>query len=677
MNIYFFVFFLFITATITLTFALRSWQKGVSRTIYFSLLLGSLSTGTFSYAMELWGGEETSKFFWLMIKYAGFVLTAVFWLLFTLHFTERRQWLRLPYYVTMAIIPAITFLMLLTTSQTGWMFKNIRLWEQTYLIFDYGPYFWVHTLYMYTMFGLGFSFLYVWFRQKQPLNTLQWIGLVSGISIPFFTNLIVVFRLPFLAPIDLTPLGMALGIWLIGWVLFGVNFSGVNPIARETLIESLKDGVIVLDTHRMITDANPAARHLLAAPGSLIGQPLETAISDPIVLPTLDIADTYPHQEITLPNPGGEPRVLDLRASPLVDKTQLLRGWLLLLRDITEQKKLQNEIKKQSLRNAALAEIELAINQPHELAGVLRKIVDTTYELLPAAGGATILMWDDEARSFEHADSTLPAEDLNHLLLRARQGRGSASWIVANRQPKIVPDTHYDPFGDSSLMVANSILAYAGFPLVANGKIVGVLYANDTQPRAYLEDDLRFLQTLANRAAMAIYRVQQFSQVQQQAITDHLTGILNRRQLFNLGELEFRRARRFNRPLCAILLDIDHFKMINDTYGHAKGDQVLKNLAQFLKLQLREFDILARYGGEEFVIILPGADFANARNIAHRLRKGVEDRTMINGSVSITISLGVAELTEATPDFQALINQADMAMYEAKRAGRNRVAWLE
>ncbi|HNB52954.1 MAG TPA: GGDEF domain-containing protein, partial [Anaerolineales bacterium] len=163
---------------------------------------------------------------------------------------------------------------------------------------------------------------------------------------------------------------------------------------------------------------------------------------------------------------------------------------------------------------------------------------------------------------------------------------------------------------------------------------------------------------------------------QQQAVTDHLTGIFNRRQLFNLGELEFKRARRFNRPLSAIMLDIDHFKKINDTYGHAKGDQVLKSLAQFLKIHLREFDILGRYGGEEFVIILPGADMLNARNVAYRLRKGVQDRPMINGSVSITISLGVAELSNDITDFQALIHQADMAMYDAKNAGRNRVAWI-
>jgi diguanylate cyclase (GGDEF)-like protein len=193
----------------------------------------------------------------------------------------------------------------------------------------------------------------------------------------------------------------------------------------------------------------------------------------------------------------------------------------------------------------------------------------------------------------------------------------------------------------------------------------------------FSDDDIKFLNTLASRAANAIYRVQQYSQAQHFAKTDHVTGIHNRRELFNLGELEFRRARRFSRPLSAIMLDIDHFKNVNDTYGHAKGDQVLFALAEFLKIHLREFDILGRYGGEEFVIVLPGADITNARNVAFRLRQGVQERPMVNGTVSITVSLGVAQMSEEITDFQGLMNKADMAMYDAKRAGRNRVAWKE
>ncbi|HNB52444.1 MAG TPA: histidine kinase N-terminal 7TM domain-containing protein, partial [Anaerolineales bacterium] len=477
MSPYLFVFSLFLVATITLSFAFRSWQKGASRTIYFSVLLASLSLGTFSYAMELWGTDETVKFVWLSFKYVSFLLSTVFWLLFTLKYTEHHVWLRPPYLFLPVVMPILTILILLSTQQSGWMFRGVHVREGMYLVFDYGPYFWVHTVYMYAIFGLGFILLMRWFQAKQPLRVLQWLGLYFGIILPLITNLMVAFHFPAEMYFDFTPLGMSLGILIIGWILFGLNFAGVNPIAREALIESLKDGVIVIDTQRIITDINPAAIHLVSASRALLGQPLHAALGTPVTLPSLDIADTYPHQEITLPDLNGQPRTLDLRASPLVDRTRLLRGWLLLLRDITEQKRLQTELKKQSLRNAALAEIELAINQPHELAAVLKKIVDTTVDLLPASGGVTIFIWNEETRSFEHADSTLPNDELGFLLSRAQQGFGSAPWIVNEKQPKIVPDTRDEPFGDQDILNNNHIMAYAGFPLIANSKVVGVLYA--------------------------------------------------------------------------------------------------------------------------------------------------------------------------------------------------------
>ncbi len=677
MNIYFYVFSLFIAATVTLTLALRFWQRGPSRALFFSLLLGSLSITTLSYALELWGTDAAAKFVWLFIKYLGLVFSPVFWVLFALQYTDRQAWLRPRTYVALAIVPVITLLILVNTREHGLMFQIYPSSDEIFLVFERGPYFWVHLMYTYTLFGLGWVLLLRWLRKKKILRLPQLTGLIMGLLLPVSFNSITIFNVFANNPFDLTGMGLAAGVLIIGWALFGLNFSGVNPIARESLIESLKDGVLVIDTQQIITDHNPAVLHLLSVSHPLIGEPLEAILTEKIFLPTLDMTDTYPHQELTLKNAQAQERILDLRASPLMDSARILRGWLLLLRDITEQKRLQNELKKQSRRNAALAEIELAINQPNELAGVLRKIVDATFELLPAPGGATIFMWNEDSRTFEHAESTLPLEELALLLKRARQGRGSAPWIVNCQQAKIVPDTREEPFGEQEVLVQSGIMAYVGMPLITNTKVVGVFYANDNRPHPYSADDLQFLQTLANRAANAIFRVQQFSLIQQQAITDHLTGVPNRRQLFTLGELEFKRARRFNRPLSAIMLDIDYFKKVNDTFGHEKGDQVLKALAQFLKLRLRDFDILGRYGGEEFVIVLPGADLTNARNVAYRLRKGVQERPMVNGSISVTISLGVAQLSNDLPDFQSLMNKADQAMYDAKRAGRNRVAWNE
>lgn len=168
-----------------------------------------------------------------------------------------------------------------------------------------------------------------------------------------------------------------------------------------------------------------------------------------------------------------------------------------------------------------------------------------------------------------------------------------------------------------------------------------------------------------------------YAEVQRLAITDPLTGLLNRRGFFENGAREVARARRYGTPLAAIMLDLDHFKDINDTHGHAVGDQVVAHMAARCVELLRQVDLLGRYGGEEFVLLLPGTTPEGALNIAERLRRAFEDPLPVEpAGLIVTLSLGVAALTDRTPDLEALLQAADRALYKAKAAGRNR-AWLE
>jgi diguanylate cyclase (GGDEF)-like protein len=167
--------------------------------------------------------------------------------------------------------------------------------------------------------------------------------------------------------------------------------------------------------------------------------------------------------------------------------------------------------------------------------------------------------------------------------------------------------------------------------------------------------------------------------MQRMAVTDALTGIYNRRGFFEVGRREINRANRFQRPLAAIMFDIDHFKQVNDAYSHAIGDQVLQALVKLCLANLREMDILGRYGGEEFAILLPETDGDNAYHTAERLCRLVEKTPLLTeaGPVFITITLGVTCIKGETINLDILLDRADTAMYSAKQAGRNRVAMIE
>lgn len=155
---------------------------------------------------------------------------------------------------------------------------------------------------------------------------------------------------------------------------------------------------------------------------------------------------------------------------------------------------------------------------------------------------------------------------------------------------------------------------------------------------------------------------------------DHLTGLANRRSFFDAAELEVTRWKRTPRPLSLLLIDADHFKSINDTYGHAVGDAVLRHLAAGLSASFRSLDVIARLGGEEFVVLLPGATIDSAEASARRLAHNIASQTVRVGGVPIryTVSVGVASMDSEVDCVDALLARADSAMYVAKAAGRNR-----
>ncbi len=211
------------------------------------------------------------------------------------------------------------------------------------------------------------------------------------------------------------------------------------------------------------------------------------------------------------------------------------------------------------------------------------------------------------------------------------------------------------------------------FPLTSEGEITGCIVARSTLD-SLSKRDISYLEQLTRQSAITINRANTYSKVLQYATLDALTNLNNRRQFeVRLGQ-EIATTKRQKNPLCAMMIDIDFFKKVNDTYGHASGDIVLRIVAQIIKEHLRESDIPSRYGGEEFAILLPYTHIDEAQIVGERLRKAVQDTPICldKQNINVTISMGLAEL-DSNESGEDLFKRADKALYEAKESGRNRV----
>lgn len=254
---------------------------------------------------------------------------------------------------------------------------------------------------------------------------------------------------------------------------------------------------------------------------------------------------------------------------------------------------------------------------------------------------------------------------------------GLSGMVTSTGKSIYIADLMQDQAGDRYVHFgdAEEVRSVVAVPMYLSGKVVGMISSQCYRPHAYSSDDIALLEMLASYAAIALDNARLLQEIQMLAITDPLTQVANRRQLFELGQREFTRARRFERPLAVIMLDIDHFKLVNDQYGHSTGDRILYELAQLLKQNVREADVVGRYGGEEFCLVLIETNLHTAYEVASRIRSSIHEKCCNRepGLPTITVSMGVAELTAEVNSFTDLLKNADVALYQAKERGRDRV----
>jgi diguanylate cyclase (GGDEF)-like protein len=219
--------------------------------------------------------------------------------------------------------------------------------------------------------------------------------------------------------------------------------------------------------------------------------------------------------------------------------------------------------------------------------------------------------------------------------------------------------------------------SFLSVPIRAANNTIGALVLTRPPADPVTETETAYVEAIADQVALAIHNAQLFARLEELSTTDELTGLPNRRYFNDRLAREMSQARRWGHPLAVLVVDIDHFKKLNDREGHAAGDRALIAVGARLRAALREVDVVARWGGEEFTVILERTKEPDALVVAEKLRKAVEE-LVVDGAAGqpdgkLTVSIGVAELTEGE-DAASLVQRADRAVYQAKKSGRNRVS---
>ena len=311
------------------------------------------------------------------------------------------------------------------------------------------------------------------------------------------------------------------------------------------------------------------------------------------------------------------------------------------------------------------------LSSTHDLNRILSVIVDTAIRTTRSNAGSVLVAVDAGDRLELRAARNIAALS-GDPTLRLTLGTGIAGTVAATG------DALRGAPGDLGVTPAPGEPQAAqliSMPLRAGSRVLGVLNLYDrTDGQPYDDADLETIQSFAGQAAVAIDNVLLHQEAQRLSVTDGLTGLGNYRFFQQTIAREVDRAARFARPLAVLMLDLDRFKLVNDEHGHQVGDTVLVQVADRVRAEVREVDVVARYGGEEFVVVLPETDLEGAGHLAERIRESVRAQPMhtSSGDLELTVSIGVAVYPTDGDAPAALVRAADRALYAAKAAGRDR-----
>lgn len=333
---------------------------------------------------------------------------------------------------------------------------------------------------------------------------------------------------------------------------------------------------------------------------------------------------------------------------------------------ILSKKRIQIEIERVVKGLRALHKANLSLGTSLKVEEIAEKLVDHVFGMVPSSAVGFFVADKGKLRviakkGFEpEKESFYPKNTLFDLIIKNKYPMHLSN---VDKQQTVYP------------FRINDTRTFLGIPIISENEVIGIFAVTSKEPDALSSFHGQFLERLADQAAMAITNAKLHKEVGRLAMTDGLTGLFNHKHFQEMLLMEFQRTERMPQTLSLMLIDIDHFKKINDSYGHPAGDMVLASLAAILRKTLRGIDILARYGGEEFAAVLINTGAGGAKKMAERLREYVMNNPFFieENKLTITLSIGIAIYPNDAGTKDELIGKADQALYYAKNNGRNQV----
>lgn len=448
----------------------------------------------------------------------------------------------------------------------------------------------------------------------------------------------------------------------------------------QNVIDSSLDMIIAVDSDRKIIEFNKAAQRAFGYPhDEIIGQHVDVLYAD-----REEAAEVY-HQtvktgqfvkEITNKRKNGAHFPCLLAASILYDARGLPIGFMGISRDITDQKHTEETLRQHNRELKALSELNELLQACHVEKETYQMVENIFLQLFPADVGYLAMI--------DHARSGLRIVNAwGNLRDLPERFELDDCWAVRRGKIHHVAPPETGPVCRHIHTAAPH--GYLCTPISAAGELLGILHLSfGCAPSDHVRTDENgelvgakylIVRRIVDHYALSLGNLRLRETLKQDAIRDALTGMYNRRYVDGTLEREARRAERRHSPVGIMMLDVDYFKMFNDTHGHDAGDVILREIGLFLRQNTRGEDIACRYGGEEFLLVLPDATLEATRERAEILRQGLERLQIVHqdNALHLTVSIGVAALPEHGPEIRHAVKAADVALYQAKDEGRNRV----